>query len=157
MPALETKKRLVALVTVVIVVLTVGLYAVAQQPYQLTPLDESKRDRTVAVAGAKYHVLPATLQTTQWGWLDPAEPPKVSINSGDTVAIETMMHAHNAIQPGSTMDDLVKLRLANPGKVGSTRNAVTPLWPRPRSTVANSVSTDAWLPLVTHIFAPLRT
>src|SRR4030095_12659200 len=72
-------------------------------------------DRAVAVAGGKYHVLPATLQTTQWGWLDPAEPPKVHIKSGDTVAIETMMHAHNAIQPGTTMDDIVKLRLANPG------------------------------------------
>jgi len=42
-----------------------GLYAVAQQ------IDESKRDRAVPVGGGKYHVLPATLETTQWGWLDP--------------------------------------------------------------------------------------
>ena len=108
-------KRLIALTGVLVVVLGAGLYAIAQQPYQLTPLDESKRDRAVAVAGGKYHVLPATLETTQWGWLDPTEKPKLMINSGDTVAIETMMHAHNAIQPGSTMDDIVKLRLANPG------------------------------------------
>ena len=115
MPTIRTKKRLAATLTIVAVLLAAGLYAVAQQPYQLTPMDETKRDRAVGVAGGKYHVLPATLQTTQWGWLDPAEPPKVTIDSGDTVAIETMMHAHNAIQPGSTMDDIVKLRLANPG------------------------------------------
>ena len=108
-------KRLVAVVAVLALLLGAGLYAVAQQPYTLTPMDEAKRDRSVSVAGGKYHVLPATLETTQWGWLDPNETPKLVINSGDTVAIETMMHAHNAIQPGATMDDIVKLRLANPG------------------------------------------
>src|SRR5205814_5638282 len=96
-------------------VLGIGYYAVAQQPYQLTPVDEAQRDRAVSMGGGTMHVLPATLDTTQWGWLDPAEKPKLTVNSGDTVAIETMMHAHNAIQPGSTMDDIVKLRLANPG------------------------------------------
>ncbi len=108
-------KRLTALLAVLTFVLGAGLYAIAQQPYQLTPMDEAKRDRAVSVGGGKYHVLPATLETTQWGWLDPSEKPKLVVNSGDTVAIETMMHAHNAIQPGTTMDDLVKLRLANPG------------------------------------------
>ncbi len=126
MPALKTRKRIVATLTMAAVLLTVGLYAIAQQPYQLTPLDEAKRDRAVAVGGAKYHVLPATLQTTQWGWLDPNEPPKLTINSGDTVAIETMMHAHNAIQPGSTMDDIVKLRLANPG--GGPHSVTGPIY-----------------------------
>lgn len=108
-------KRFVAVVAVLALLLGAGLYAVAQQPYTLTPMDEAKRDRSVSVAGGKYHVLPATLETTQWGWLDPNETPKLVISSGDTVAIETMMHAHNAIQPGATMDDIVKLRLANPG------------------------------------------
>jgi acetamidase/formamidase len=126
MPALRTRKRIVATLTVVAVLLTVGFYAIAQQPYQLTPLDEAKRDRTVSVAGAKYHVLPATLQTTQWGWLDPNEPPKLTINSGDTVAVETMMHSHNAIQPGTTMDDIVKLRLANPG--GGPHSVTGPIY-----------------------------
>src|SRR5439155_11153052 len=78
-------------------------------------MDESKRDRTVPVLGGKYHVLPATLETTQWGWLDPKEPPKLVVNSGDTVAVETMMHAHNTIQPGTTMEEIVALRKANPG------------------------------------------
>ncbi len=115
MPTLRTKTRLAAILTVLALILAARFYARAQQPYQLAPMDEARRDRAVAVGGGKYHVLPATLATTQWGWLDPGEPPKVTIDSGDTVAVETMMHAHNAIQPGSTMDDIVKLRLANPG------------------------------------------
>src|SRR5882762_1949048 len=78
-------------------------------------MDESKRDRAVPVGGGKYHVLPATLETTQWGWLDPKEPPKLVVNSGDVVAVETMMHSHNKIQPGTTMDEIIALRKANPG------------------------------------------
>ena len=119
-------KRLLTLIAAVILLLGAGFYAVAQQPYQLTPMDESKRDRAVAVGGGKYHVLPATLDTTQWGWLDPKEPPKLVINSGDTVAVETMMHAHYALQPGSTMDDIVKLRLANPG--GGPHSVTGPIY-----------------------------
>ena len=119
-------KRLVAVVAVVVLVLGLGYYAVAQQPYQLTPMEESKRDRGVSAGTGKMHVLPATVDTTQWGWLDPMEPPKLVVNSGDSVAIETMMHAHNAIQPGSTMDDIVKLRLANPG--GGPHSVTGPIY-----------------------------
>jgi acetamidase/formamidase len=122
----DRMKRLAAAVVAVVLLLGAGIYAVAQQPYQLTPLDEAKRDRAVSVAGAKYHVLPATLDTTQWGWLDPSEKPKLVVNSGDAVAIETMMHAHNTIQPGSTMDDIVKLRLANPG--GGPHSVTGPIY-----------------------------
>src|SRR6476620_1017753 len=63
----------------------------------------------------KHYTLPATLETVQWGWLDPKEPPKLTIESGDTVSIETMMHSHDKIRPGVTMDDVVALRKANPG------------------------------------------
>ena len=104
-------KRLLTITAVVALGVGAGFYALAQQPYQLTPMEEAKRDRAVSAGGGTYHVLPATLDTTQWGWLDPNEKPKLLVNSGDTVAVETMMHAHNAIQPGSTMDDIVKLRL----------------------------------------------
>src|SRR5258708_39415472 len=79
-------------------------------------MEEAKRDRPVSMGGGKFHVLPATLETTQWGWLDPKEPPKLVVNSGDTVAVETMMHAHNQIQPGTTMEEIVALRKANPGR-----------------------------------------
>jgi acetamidase/formamidase len=119
-------KRLFAALATLVLFLGAGLYAIAQQPYQLSPMDEAKRDRAVSVAGGKYHVLPATLETTQWGWLDPKEPPKLVINSGDTVAVETMMHSHNAIQPGTTMEDIVKLRLANPG--GGPHSVTGPIY-----------------------------
>ena len=66
-------------------------------------------------ARGKHHTLPATLDTVQWGWLDPKEPPKLTIDSGDTVSVETMMHAHDKIQPGITMEQIIDLRKANPG------------------------------------------
>src|SRR4029077_17427874 len=66
-------------------------------------------------APPKRYKLVATLETTQWGWLDPNEPPKLTVDSGDIVSIETMMHAHDKIQPGVSMDEIVALRKANPG------------------------------------------
>src|SRR3989441_11818330 len=109
-------KRILALIAVLALVLGAGLYAVAQQPYQLTPMDESKRDRVVPVAGGRDHVLPATLETAQWGWLAPHEKPKLMINSRDTVAVETMMHAHNAAPPGTPVGRILKLPVAHPGR-----------------------------------------
>src|SRR5205807_10597300 len=106
---LKPKTRFVGVLAALSLVFAAGLYAVAQQ------MDESKRDRAVPVGGGKYHVLPATLETTQWGWLDPKEPPKLVVNSGDIVAVETMMHSHNKVQPGTTMEEIVALRKANPG------------------------------------------
>ncbi len=105
----RSRKWIVTTGAALALVLAAGLYGLAQQT------DEAKRDRTVAAPGGTYHVLPATLETTQWGWLDPKEPPKLVVSSGDTVAVETMMHAHNKIQPGTTMDEIVALRKANPG------------------------------------------
>src|SRR6267378_4133913 len=66
-------------------------------------------------AGGKHHQLPATLETVQWGWLDPKEPPKLTVDSGDTISIETMMHGHDKVQPGTTIEQVVELRKANPG------------------------------------------
>jgi len=63
----------------------------------------------------KHHVLKATKETVQWGWLDPNEPPKLTVNSGDTISIETMMHALDGIHPGVPMEEIVRLRKANPG------------------------------------------
>lgn len=64
----------------------------------------------------KVHLLPATLETTQWGWYDNAQPPVLTIDSGDTVVMETMMHAHNQIVPGKTIEELKKLRTDHPGR-----------------------------------------
>jgi acetamidase/formamidase len=63
----------------------------------------------------KHYVLKATPETVQWGWLDPKEPPKLSIASGDIVSIETLMHAKDQIQKGTSMEQIVALRKANPG------------------------------------------
>ncbi len=120
MARLRTKKRLVGGLAVLVLLLAAGFYAVAQQ------MDEAKRDRVLPVGGGKYHVLPATLETTQWGWLDPKEPPKLAVNSGDTVAVETMMHAHNKINPGTTMEEIVALRKANPG--GGPHSVTGPIY-----------------------------
>jgi acetamidase/formamidase len=63
----------------------------------------------------KHHVLKATPETVQWGWLDPKEPPQLTIASGDIVSIETLMHAKDKIQKGTSMEEIVALRKANPG------------------------------------------
>lgn len=64
----------------------------------------------------KVHLLPATLETTQWGWFDNAQAPVLSVNSGDTVVMETMMHSHNQVVPGKTIEELKKLRTDHPGR-----------------------------------------
>ncbi len=75
--------------------------------------------QSVAVASGtkgKVHLLPATLETTQWGWFDNAQPPVLTIDSGDTVVLETMMHSHNAVVPGRTIEEIKKLRTDHPGR-----------------------------------------
>jgi acetamidase/formamidase len=97
----------------------------AQQPPPYTPPTEAippigpadPNLRAVALPnGKKLHMLPATLETTQWGWFDNAQPPVLRINAGDTVALETMMHSHNQVVPGTTIDQIKKLRTDHPGR-----------------------------------------
>jgi acetamidase/formamidase len=64
---------------------------------------------------SKHYALPANKDTAQWGWLDPTEKPKVIVDSGDTVSIETLRHSMDEIKPGASIEEIVKLRLANPG------------------------------------------
>jgi hypothetical protein len=73
--------------------------------------------RVVGVPGGKkVHLLPATLETTQWGWFDNAQPPVLRVHSGDTVVLETMMHSHNQIVPGTTIEQIKKTRTDFPGR-----------------------------------------
>jgi len=74
----------------------------------------------------KHYVLPANKDTVQWGWLDPMEKPKVVIDSGDTVSIETLRHSMDEIKPGASIDEIVKLRLANPG--GGPHSVTGPIY-----------------------------
>src|ERR1700694_3378472 len=39
--------------------------------------------------GKKVHLLPATLETTQWGWFDNSQAPVLRVHSGDTIVMET--------------------------------------------------------------------
>ena len=64
----------------------------------------------------KTHLLPATLETTQWGWFDNSQAPVLKIDSGDTVVFETMMHAHNFVTPGRTIEEIKKSRTDHPGR-----------------------------------------
>jgi len=77
-------------------------------------------------APGKHYRLPANKDTVQWGWFDPTEKPKVVVDSGDTVSIETWSHGMDEVRPGATMDEIVKLRLANPG--GGPHSVTGPIY-----------------------------
>src|SRR5215211_8378360 len=51
------------------------------------------------------HILPATMETTQWGWYDNAQKPVLTVKPGDTVIMETMMHFHDQFMPGKTRSE----------------------------------------------------
>ena len=93
--------------------------APAAPPTQaVPPIGPTDPNLQVALSpdGKKIHLLPATLETTQWGWFDNAQPPVLRVNSGDIVALETMMHSHNQVIPGTTIDQIKKLRTDHPGR-----------------------------------------
>jgi len=119
MPQLRTKKGIMAVLWMVALIFAITFYAVAQQT------GEAKKPAAKEPAG-KRHRLEATLDTVQWGWLDPKESPKLTIESGDVVSVETMMHAHNKVKPGITMEEIVNLRKANPG--GGPHSVTGPIY-----------------------------
>jgi len=65
--------------------------------------------------GGKHYQLKAIKEEVQWGWLDPRIKPRLTIDSGDTVSVETLAHALDQIHTGVSMDEIVRLRKANPG------------------------------------------
>ncbi len=81
-----------------------------------TPEQEELRLLLAKGYPGKTHVLPATLETTQWGWFNNAQPPVLHVNSGDTIIFETMMHSHNQVVPGTTIEQIKKLRTDFPGR-----------------------------------------
>ena len=100
-----------SLIVVAVVAAIAGGAVIAQQ----SAAPRGSHDWASRVPAGKHHTLAATLDTVQWGWLDPQEKPKLTVNSGDTISIETMMHSHDKVQPGITMEQVVELRKANPG------------------------------------------
>ncbi|TMI05275.1 MAG: hypothetical protein E6H46_05815 [Betaproteobacteria bacterium] len=81
-----------------------------------TPEQEQLRFVPAKRYGGQVHLLPATLETTQWGWFNNAQPPVLHVNSGDTIVFETMMHSHNQVVPGATIEQIKKLRTDFPGR-----------------------------------------
>jgi acetamidase/formamidase len=69
-----------------------------------------------AAPKSKTYILPATPATSQWGVFDNAQPPVLTINSGDTVVIETMAAADNQVVPGTTIDQVIYLNTAVEGR-----------------------------------------
>src|SRR5215467_6468751 len=111
MSSLREAKSAVGTLVAVLLAAAAASPADAQQ----SPPGLGNHDWAPKVGQGKHHTLAATLETVQWGWLDPREKPKLSVESGDTVSIETMMHAHDKVQPGISMEQVVELRKANPG------------------------------------------
>jgi len=81
-----------------------------------TPEQEQLRFVPAKRYGGQVHLLPATMETTQWGWFNNAQPPVLHVKSGDTIIFETMMHSHNQVVPGATIDQIKKLRTDFPGR-----------------------------------------
>ena len=100
-----------SLIVAAIIAAIAGGAVIAQQ----SAAPRGSHDWASTAPAGKHHTLAATLDTVQWGWLDPQEKPKLTVNSGDTISIETMMHSHDKVQPGITMEQVVELRKANPG------------------------------------------
>jgi acetamidase/formamidase len=115
--------------------LTLGTTALAQTPSAPAPAPQFAPTTTINTPGypgvgpadpqlritslpngKKMYLLPATLDTTQWGWFDNAQAPVLRVNSGDTIVLETMMHSHNQIVPGTTIEQIKKTRTDFPGR-----------------------------------------
>jgi acetamidase/formamidase len=81
-----------------------------------TPEQEQLRSVPTKRYSGQVHLLPATMETTQWGWFNNAQPPVLHVKSGDTIVFETMMHSHNQVIPGATIEQIKKLRTDYPGR-----------------------------------------
>lgn len=79
------------------------------QSLMLAPLNISEPQN-------KTYILPATPATTQWGWFNNTQTPVLTIQSGDTVSIETMAASDNQVVPGTPIEEVVKMNNAIPGR-----------------------------------------
>jgi acetamidase/formamidase len=79
------------------------------------PTSAAPESATHTATASRHYSLAATPDNVQWGWYDPNEKPKLVVNSGDTVSIETISHSLGQIKPGVEMDEIVKLRKENDG------------------------------------------
>jgi len=81
------------------------------------PMRRSARLLAAAAGGGKVHVVESTPATVRLGVFDSNLPNVVEVEPGDTVVYpNTWSHFLGKLQPGVPVDELAKLRLANPGK-----------------------------------------
>src|SRR5438552_2768392 len=90
--------------------------AIAPPSPASTPEQEQLRLVPAKRYPGKVHLLPATMETTQWGWFNNAQPPVLHVDSDDSIVFETMMHSHNQVVPGTTIEQIKKLRTDFPGR-----------------------------------------
>jgi acetamidase/formamidase len=93
--------------------LTISVFTAAAQS---TQEEDKLRELSAKRYPGHVYVLPATMETTQWGWFNNAQPPALHVRSGDTVIFETMMHSHNQVVPGTSIEKIKKLRTDFPGR-----------------------------------------
>jgi acetamidase/formamidase len=125
---MTTRRELIALASASVTAAALQLSTVGQASAQQSPAASPGEivptigpvDQNLRVVplpnGKRLHLLPATLETTQWGWFNNAQPPVLRVNSGDTIVMETMMHSHNQVIPGTTIEQIKKLRTDFPGR-----------------------------------------
>jgi acetamidase/formamidase len=64
----------------------------------------------VMFQGGNIHSLKATPQTVHTGFFDPTIPPVLTINSGDTVGLNTMMLMDGQLRCGMTLEEMLATR-----------------------------------------------
>ena len=87
-------------------------------PFYAGPLDQTLMAAPAGVVNPpnKTYILPATPATTQWGVFDANLQPVLKVNSGDTVVIQTLPAADNQVVPGVTIDKVIQMNNAVPGR-----------------------------------------
>lgn len=93
--------------------------ALSATPWLAEMAAADEAPRTPIPVGAQLggvYVLPATPETTQWGWFDNAQPPVLRMRSGDRVSMETLMASANQVLPGVPIEEITRLRKAHPGR-----------------------------------------
>ena len=96
--------------------LTVIALSLAAAAALSAPRADAQAVVTATEQKGKRGMLPATMETTQWGWFNNAQPPVLTVDSGDTIVMETMMHSHNQVIPSATIEQIKKLRTDFPGR-----------------------------------------
>ncbi|MCW1958074.1 MAG: acetamidase/formamidase family protein [Mycobacterium sp.] len=80
------------------------------------PNQEYMEAKPLAEDGHRFWMLPATPQSTQWGVYDNSTPPVLRIDSGDTVAIQTVPAGGGQVAPGINEGQIEKINTAVPNR-----------------------------------------